>query len=1222
MNALKCLSLIMLFFHFSPGHVCKAQTLMSENKIYREVPEEGRNDEYNKFQDIQSTQKLEAALSSRDDDIGSSEPFAIKEQDYPSHRSPIFFPEDSTTMDLHWTSAKPDDTSDVQEIELLLFRRYCTYKVDTQNLVNGQIAQKTFGWAVYPSLPRENEKVFPVELIVKTKQPVKPHDNYTAEVKDILDERQFRWVANEKRVPSHFGYFGSTTQEIVKSVEIRRECVPLDYRQAQIKIIVKAQMPLLIRIWGLKRKVNIEPESISPHDYRLSDNGVLFFDYGKDPEEIDSEREYSFVISGLSEGHLFYPMTNALHHVQMHSQGCPNSPMKQIQSSVWGFDFTLKSEQSFGINRLEKWVNELYQLEELDIKQKTNVQAEVKTESNVSENNISIRQNRDYETLQKTLQTTQIRANTEKRHKLDEYPYQEEYRKGETHVSGTIHGNVVWSNEKSPYVMDENIFVAKDGTLTIEPGAVIRVIRLTESTSSINAYIGLIILGKLMAEGKPDEMIHFMSAGIEPEKYREWQGIVFHRNCPPSILKWTLVEDAIFGVDAYGAPLIAHCVFRKCHTGIYLERDFLGDVVHNISAYNLYSGIRCKGTRAEAAIINNIFYENGDGIRGWLGAVAYADYNLYWSSGNRQYYSGMKPGEHDILMDPGFIDINGDDFHMSETSIVNNAGFGNTDIGLFVRGWSDKSTREENQHWFSNGGRSLWYEGLELSHDKGKLEAAQKRYELALEKELSVELKDKICCSLGHVLSLQQSYWLAKLTLEKILSDSEYPHLRDLARRYLAEVLAEENHSQEALSILEDLEWPQNEIWAKPAKAKYLVLTGDYNGALCVLESLKNAEPDRYLKAVSEMISDCLCASKIDAAIAMTKGFGDYPLAKELAGAYLSIAKAARSEGHFKPAVELLKKSIDTDPFSKEAPESLFLLAEILDSDLDCSDEADTFRIRLCRNYFLYNPYVMDTRKILTNNLNVQIMDSQERFSEEERLYDKRILLDGSLNESSIFDRCPEGSCNFGQYEVIRILTEAGYIVHVNNNERLLGSRHGRQLTTEVLNNYDLIFCNGRYGGGSDPPIDKDIIENLVNYVQEGGNLLVIAGGRELGRGKLAQFYNPLVEQFGLHFEENISLTTSKGVVSEHPAMKGLSGFKAEAGVPVSFLKGDVLGIAGGKPVIVATEYGRGKIIAAGLGSGFMGACLGGDNSRNVEVKQNNRRLLINLVSYLLTSKQ
>jgi hypothetical protein len=289
---------------------------------------------------------------------------------YPGRQqqSRVVVPKDNTTMNLHWVPGKPDDVPAAQNIDLFLIRRYCTYKVDTKDLISGQVANKSFGWAVYPSLERDNQKPFPVELIVRTELPVTPHSNYHALVKKEGHGRRLQWKANERRIPSHFGYFGLETEEKVSEVEIRRECVPKGNGRALIKTTVRAQIPLLLRIWGLKRKINVEPESVEPQNYRLSDNGVLFFDYGKDPKELGSELEYRFTISGLDEGELFYPMTNALHHVQMYSRECPDDPMRQIRGSAWGFDFTLTSEQCFRIDRFGRWVNELYQLKALSIK--------------------------------------------------------------------------------------------------------------------------------------------------------------------------------------------------------------------------------------------------------------------------------------------------------------------------------------------------------------------------------------------------------------------------------------------------------------------------------------------------------------------------------------------------------------------------------------------------------------------------------------------------------------------------------------------------------------------------------------------------------------------------------------------------------------------------------------------------------------------------------------
>ncbi|MHC4539282.1 MAG: HEAT repeat domain-containing protein, partial [Planctomycetota bacterium] len=984
-------------------------------------------------------------------------------------QSLVVFPKDDTTMNLRWVPGEPDDISAVQNIDLLLIRRGYTYEVDTKNLISGQMANKSYVWAVYPSLERGNQQPFPVELTVRTEQPVTPHNNDNASVKEEQGERRLHWTASEQRVPPHFGYFGLETQEKVPDVEIRRECIPLSDGRARIKITVRGYVPLLIRVWGLKGRFGVEPESIEPRKHRLSKNGVLFFDYAKNSEGLGNESEYSFVVSGLQDGQLFYPMTNALHHVQMYSQGCPSTPMKQVHSSAWGFDFSLQSERCFRIARLARWVNELYQLESFTIPP---AQSRAR-KSRAREKERSIQQ-----------KVVEIRANTENRHHLDKYAYREDRRDDGTHVLGTIHNAVVWESSKSPYVMDENVFVADDGSLTIEPGVKVKVVRLTEDTPSINAYIGLQISGTLTAQGTPDTMIKFTSASDKPNKYREWQGIVFNDGCSPSVLKWVLVEDAIFGVDAYGPALIAHCIFRECHTGIYLERDFVGEVLHNVSAYNAGSGIQCKGTRAEATIVNNICYENGDGIRGWWDAVAFADYNLYWSSkrnAGTRYYSGMEPGAHDITVNPCFVSPHENDFRLSSHSPARGAGYRNADVGLDIRHWSEEAGEQENANWFSDGARSLWHQGLDLERrDRPSVEGL---YRQALKRDSAPELRDKVFCSLARVLISKAEYSLARQILHTVLYDSEYRHIRDLARRYLASAWALDSRPDEALAIVQEVEWPQSQAWAKPLVAKYRSMTGNPEGALRSLADLKSNEPYRYLKALSDMVSDHLSVGQVDAAVHVMKGFDDYPLAEEVPAAYLKIAKAARDQQRLDLAVELLHKSCRLDPFSKEAPESLTLLAEILDRDMKRHEEANAVLARLCAGYFPFNRYVVEATKTV---------------HVETPLPTKMILLDASLGESSVFDRGPTGSNNFGQYEVMRILAEAGYTVHTNDR-RQSAVRIRNVLTREIVNRYGLIILNGRYGGRAEPPIPREVIDTLVEYVGDGGSLLVVAGGKRLG---------------------------------------------------------------------------------------------------------------------------
>ena len=443
-------------------------------------------------------------------------------------------------------------------------------------------------------------------------------------------------------------------------------------------------------------------------------------------------------------------------------------------------------------------------------------------------------------------EAVEIRADTENRHRLDEYAYREDRRDDGTHVLGTIHNAVVWESDKSPYVMDENVFVAKDGSLVIEPGVEVKVERLTENTSSINAYIGLEIIGTLRAQGTPEAMIRFTSASDKPNKYREWQGIGFYRGSSMNMLKWVLVENAINGVNASSSALIAHCIFRECHTGIYLERDFVGDVLHNVSAFNAYSGIRCKGTRAEATIINNICYENGDGIRGWWDAVAFSDYNLYWSSkrnASAHYYSGMEAGAHDVTANPCFVNPHENDFRLAGHSPAKEIGYGNADIGLDIRHWSEEAGEQENANWIANGARSLWHQGLELER-RDQL-SGEEGYRQALKLSVAPELRDKIFCSLACVLISKAEYSFARQILHTVLSESEYRHIRDLARRNLAEAWALDGKPDEALQVVMAVEWPQSQVWAKPLTAKYKSITGNHEDALRSLADLKSSEPYR-----------------------------------------------------------------------------------------------------------------------------------------------------------------------------------------------------------------------------------------------------------------------------------------------------------------------------------------------------------------------------------------
>ncbi len=386
--------------------------------------------------------------------------------------------------------------------------------------------------------------------------------------------------------------------------------------------------------------------------------------------------------------------------------------------------------------------------------------------------------------------------------------------------------------------------------------------------------------------------------------------------------------------------------------------------------------------------------------------------------------------------------------------------------------------------------------------------------------------------------------------------------------------------------------------------APYWARTHDHQEALRALADLPEQDPYRYTRTLSEMISKALAADEIPLAVDLMTAFEKYPLAVERAAAYLEIAKAAR---RLRPqlAVQLLRESHRLDPFHRVAPESLFLLGAILEEELNRPAEARKAWTRLCIEYYPFHPYVLQgARKVHIDRPDPNHM----------------ILLDASLRESSIFDRYPLGTCNFGQFDVIRLLSQAGYTVHTNGPG--MSVRRGQSsLTADVVRLYGLIVLNGCYGGRADPPIPQDVIQVLANYVEAGGSLLVVAGGKELGEGKTAEYYNPLLEPFAVHFEPEISLPNREACAVSHPAMRNLSAFRHVHGVPVRIRDGAVLTLVDDHPVIGLVRYGKGRVIAAGVGQVFVGDMLSSQAAENDKV-QADCQLLVNLVSYLLCLRE
>lgn len=344
-----------------------------------------------------------------------------------------------------------------------------------------------------------------------------------------------------------------------------------------------------------------------------------------------------------------------------------------------------------------------------------------------------------------------------------------------------------------------------------------------------------------------------------------------------------------------------------------------------------------------------------------------------------------------------------------------------------------------------------------------------------------------------------------------------------------------------------------------------------------------------------------VAAKPLQAAMGLGDGSDAYPDAPMGSRARLDAARAMYDQGQAGNAMKLLKRLVETDPFGREAPEALSLLAKSAVKSGSRPDEARQWLTRLCTDYYPFDPLVSEARK----EIGFEPLSPRQM-----------ILLDASLQESSIYDRDLEGSYNFGQYEVLQALIRRGFKVHCNERQR--------QLVPSQMACYGLIVMNGRYGGTDEPPMTAGTIEACEAYVSQGGNLLIVASGEHLGEGKEHLFYNPLLERFGMKFRSSADIPWGRNpcVVTEHPALRGIKGFTAYGGVRVDAgNKGEVLGEYEGQPIIVAMPYGKGRVVAAGLGAGLLGCCMNPsrNNDREGDIEKN-AALLSRLAAYLLSN--
>jgi hypothetical protein len=189
-----------------------------------------------------------------------------------------------------------------------------------------------------------------------------------------------------------------------------------------------------------------------------------------------------------------------------------------------------------------------------------------------------------------------------------------------------------------------------------------------------------------------------------------------------------------------------------------------------------------------------------------------------------------------------------------------------------------------------------------------------------------------------------------------------------------------------------------------------------------------------------------------------------------------------------------------------------------------------------------------------------------------------------------------EGSANFGQDKLKGVLEGSG--AEVSDTLMLLANvpPAERKLTPALLSRFDVVISNGRYASPSPRIVEffaKEEIEALDDYMRRGGIFFAICAGATLGKGCVPPLYNPLLKDFGVQvaFDENPGSRDVPAVKSfKHPLLEDIPALRLlfATSLQVTNREAKALFKLDNRPVMVVIPRGKGALIVAGGGSGWM----------------------------------
>jgi parallel beta-helix repeat protein len=169
-----------------------------------------------------------------------------------------------------------------------------------------------------------------------------------------------------------------------------------------------------------------------------------------------------------------------------------------------------------------------------------------------------------------------------------------------TYVEGTITLDTTWTLVDNPFVVSNDIVVAANATLTIEPGVEVR----------FGGNFSLVVNGAIIAVGTDSRMIRFTTN--DPEKQVSWQTILINSSGSSSLIH-CIIEYGTNGttVDNGSVEMQNDTIDSNLENGIVMND---GDLVaaNNEISNNTNAGVRLTGGTVD--IDDNVIESNGDGV--------------------------------------------------------------------------------------------------------------------------------------------------------------------------------------------------------------------------------------------------------------------------------------------------------------------------------------------------------------------------------------------------------------------------------------------------------------------------------------------------------------------------------------------------------------------------------------------------------------------------------